>query len=201
MVIPVALMVLAIVSIQLALPDSVTIGPGWLIPAIEVLGLPVGWMVSKQEPLDKRTNRLIVGGYVAFLVMASVLNGTLLLLSLLRGAHDSADVLLFAGFGVLVVNVLSFALVYWWLDAGGPASRLTASNDQRDFLFPQQGSPSDWQPSIADYCFTAYTNTIAFSPTDTMPLTHRAKFLFTVQSTVSLVTILVTLSRAINLIP
>lgn len=201
MVVPVALMVLAIVSIQLALPDSVTIGPGWGIPAIEILGLPVGWVVSKQTSMDKLTSRLLVGAYLVFLVLASVLNGTLLFLTLLQGVNDTADVLLFAGFGVLVVNVLSFALVYWWLDAGGPASRLTASNDQRDFLFPQQGSPSGWQPSIADYCFTAYTNTIAFSPTDTMPLTHRAKFLFTVQSTVSLVTILVTLSRAINLIP
>ena len=57
-----------------------------------------------------------------------------------------------------------------------------------------------WTPRLPDYLFTAYTNIIAFSPTDTMPLSHRAKFLFTVQSSVSLVTILVTVSRAINLI-
>ena len=57
-----------------------------------------------------------------------------------------------------------------------------------------------WQPTLPDYLFTAYTNIIAFSPTDTMPLTHRVKFLFTVQSSVSLLTILVTVSRAINLI-
>lgn len=56
MVVPVALMVLAIVSIQLALPDSVTIGPGWGIPAIEILGLPVGWVVSKQTSMDKKAH-------------------------------------------------------------------------------------------------------------------------------------------------
>ena len=66
--------------------------------------------------------------------------------------------------------------------------------------FPQQASGMKWTPTLPDYLFTAYTNIIAFSPTDTMPLSHRAKLLFTLQSSVSLVTILVTVSRAINLI-
>ena len=70
-----------------------------------------------------------------------------------------------------------------------------------DFLFPQQASPTTWRPGLIDYLFTAYTNIIAFSPTDTMPLTHRVKILFTVQSSAALLTIVITLSRAINLIP
>ena len=57
-----------------------------------------------------------------------------------------------------------------------------------------------WQPALLDYVFTAYTNIIAFSPTDTMPLSHRVKVLFAIQSSTALVTIVVTLSRAINLI-
>lgn len=198
----VALMVMVIAGIQLLLPESVTIGPVWAIPALELLGIPVGLIATQWGPLVSMRFRPAVGVYLAFLVAASVLNASLLFIGLLRGASESADALLFAGFGVLVINVLSFALVYWWMDSGGPLARATATNEDRDFLFPQQGfDHSTWQPRIWDYCFTAYTNIIAFSPTDTMPLTHRAKGLFTIQSSVSLVTILVTLSRAINLIP
>jgi hypothetical protein len=62
-------------------------------------------------------------------------------------------------------------------------------------------SEAQWKPGLLDYLYTAYTNIIAFSPTDTMPLTHRVKILFAVQSSTALVTIVVTLSRAINLIP
>lgn len=197
----VALLVMVIAGIQMLLPPSVTIGPVWLIPAVELLGIPVGLVATQWGPLVSQRFRPAVGIYLAFLVAASVLNASLLFIGLLRGASESADALLFAGFGVLLINVLSFALVYWWMDSGGPLARRTATNAERDFLFPQQGfDNSSWLPQIWDYCFTAYTNIIAFSPTDTMPLTHRAKGLFTVQSTVSLVTILVTLSRAINLI-
>ncbi|MFN8126497.1 MAG: hypothetical protein U0R64_08345 [Candidatus Nanopelagicales bacterium] len=197
----VAVIVIVIASVQLFLPDSVTIGPVWLIPAIELLGIPAGLLAMQWFPVETKESRIVVGAYLVLLVAASVLNAALLFVGLLNGATESADALLFAGFGVLVINVLSFAMVYWWLDAGGPVARLATTNPQRDFLFPQQGfESSDWQPEITDYCFTAYTNIIAFSPTDTMPLTHRAKALFTIQSAVSLVTILVTLSRAINLI-
>ena len=54
---------------------------------------------------------------------------------------------------------------------------------------------------LSDYLYTAYTNLVAFSPTDTMPLTRRVKLLFTLQSVITLVTILVTVSRAINMLP
>jgi hypothetical protein len=71
-----------------------------------------------------------------------------------------------------------------------------------DFQYPQQASgQSDWTPLLSDYLYTAYTNLVAFSPTDTMPLTRRVKLLFTLQSAIALVTILVTVSRAINMLP
>jgi hypothetical protein len=80
---------------------------------------------------------------------------------------------------------------------GGRAGAVT----RWDFQFPQQAAGQAWTPALVDYLYTAYTNIIAFSPTDTMPLTHRVKLLFTMQSAISLVTILVTVSRAVNLIP
>lgn len=196
----VALVVLAIATIQTLLPDQVTLGASWLVPAIEVVGVPAALLILRASGVNSRRIRRGVTLYLSFLVFASVLNASLLLASMLRGDEDDGAVLLFAGFGVLIINVLSFGLVYWWVDGGGPEKRAAGSVGTWDFQFPQQASGMKWTPALPDYLFTAYTNIIAFSPTDTMPLSHRAKFLFTIQSTVSLVTILVTVSRAINLI-
>ena len=196
----VAVVVLAIATIQMLLPDQVTIGAKWLIPAIEVIGAPAALIIMRASGLASHWIRRGITAFLGFLVLASVLNAALLLVSMLRGVEDSGGELLFAGFGVLIINVLSFGIVYWWVDGGGPFQRAEGHGANWDFQFPQQASGMAWTPRLPDYLFTAYTNIIAFSPTDTMPLSHRAKFLFTVQSSVSLVTILVTVSRAINLI-
>lgn len=195
--------VVVILLIQLALPDSVTIGPLWLIPLIELSGIPIVIAVDRYLGAESRLLRVSMNSYLVFLVAACVMNAVLLLITLLRGTSDSGTNLLLAGFGVLIINVLSFGLVYWWLDGGGPNRRLAGTVTTPDFLFPQQAlaSQASWKPGLIDYLFTAYTNIIAFSPTDTMPLTHRVKLLFTLQSSTAVLTIVVTLSRAINLIP
>lgn len=199
----VSVIVLAIVALQLPLPDVVTIGPTWLVPFIEIAGIPI---VGLLYLVAGEHRRLVTGTMTAFiilLVLASVMNAVLLLINLVNGFTESGAALLFAGFAVLIVNVLSFALVYWWIDAGGPVARLSGHTKEQDFLFPQQGmdGQGNWRPALLDYLFTAYTNIIAFSPTDTMPLSHRVKVLFVIQSSTAVVTIVVTLSRAINLIP
>jgi hypothetical protein len=196
----VAVVVVAVATIQMLLPDAVTIGPQWLIPAIEVIGVPVVLFILRATDAAARTLQVAMTVYLILLVCFSVLNAGLLLRSMMNGTEDDGGELLFAGFGVLIINVLTFGIVYWWVDGGGPQARAEGKTTVWDFQFPQQASGMTWQPALPDYLFTAYTNIIAFSPTDTMPLSHRAKFLFTVQSTVSLVTILVTLSRAINMI-
>lgn len=197
----VAVVVLFIAGIQMVLPDAITIGARWVIPAIEVIGVPVALLIMRFSHTPPKTVRRAMTAYLFLLVMISVLNATLLFISMLRGDEDNGGQLLVGGFGVLIINVLSFGIVYWWIDGGGPHARESAKPDEGwDFQFPQQASGMTWKPQLPDYLFTAYTNIIAFSPTDTMPLSHRAKFLFTIQSSVSLVTILVTVSRAINLI-
>lgn len=197
------LAVIVIVSIQLALPDVVTVGPTWLVPFIELAGIPIVAALVFFAGRHSKVISVTMSAFLVLLVLASVMNALLLLLSLLNGFTEQGGPLLFAGFGVLVVNVLSFGIVYWWIDDGGPFLRLEGSGTNPDFLFPQQGMDNEkgWQPTLIDYLFTAYTNIIAFSPTDTMPLSHRVKFLFVVQSTTAVLTIVVTLSRAINLIP
>lgn len=197
----VAFVVLVIAGIQLAMPDEVTIGATWLIPAIEVVGIPVILMLLRISGVAGTRLHQAMTAYLFVLIGASALNAALLMGSMLDGEDSNGAELLFAGFGVLIINVLSFGIVYWWLDGGGPDRRAAGEVTNWDFQYPQQASDmKGWSPELPDYLFTAYTNIIAFSPTDTMPLTHRAKFLFTVQSSISLLTVLVTLSRAITLI-
>lgn len=196
--------VAVVVTIQLFLPPEVTLGPIWLIPVLELSGIPIVVGLALVVGRESQPMRVVMSAYLVLLVAASVMNAVFLLISLLQGTDDDTGTqLLIAGFGVLAINVLSFGLVYWWLDGGGPFVRRSGKVARRDFLFPQGGmaDEKDWQPTLLDYLFTAYTNIIAFSPTDTMPLTHRVKVLFTLQSSTAVLTILVTLSRAINLIP
>ena len=58
----------------------------------------------------------------------------------------------------------------------------------------------DWKPSIIDYLFLAFTTSTAFSPTEAMPMTARAKILVILQSCVSLVTIAIVAARTINIL-
>ena len=52
-----------------------------------------------------------------------------------------------------------------------------------------------------DYLFLAYTNATAFSPTDTLPVQTWAKMTMLVQSVLSLVTAILVIARAINVLP
>ena len=59
-------------------------------------------------------------------------------------------------------------------------------------------APSGWRPVFLDYLHLGFTNATAFSPTDVMPLTHRAKYLMLVQSTVALALFGLIVARAVN---
>jgi len=121
------------------------------------------------------------------------------------GLALTADRLLVAGIMVIFTNVITFGLLYWQLDLGGPAGRVTHPLPYPDFQFPQTGTsglaPPNWRPRFFDYLYVAYTNIVAFSPTDTMPLTGRAKALMALQSLISLGVLVVVLARVINILP
>ena len=57
-----------------------------------------------------------------------------------------------------------------------------------------------WYPTFVDYMYVSLTNSTAFSPTDTMPLSLLAKGLMAAQSMVSLTTIAVVGARAVNIL-
>src|SRR4051794_13162173 len=104
---------------------------------------------------------------VAVAVLLVALAGT-------SAASLTAGDLLAHGMVVSLSNIITFGLLFWQLDAGGPRLRAEGDRDAPDFQFPQDEVPrAGWNPRLLDYLYVSLTNAIAFSPTDTMPLTPR----------------------------
>jgi len=64
----------------------------------------------------------------------------------------------------------------------------------------RSSAKSGWVPGFLDYLYVSITNSSAFSPTDTMPLSPRAKMLMASQSVSSLVLSVLVISRGISLL-
>jgi uncharacterized membrane protein len=114
--------------------------------------------------------------------------------------------LLLTGGVIWLTNVIAFSLWYWEFDRGGPVARaLNLKDKYPDFQFPQMVSPEmappDWEPAFFDYFYLAFTNATAFSPTDVMPMSRWAKAAMTVQTIISIVTVALVVSRAVNILP
>ena len=99
-----------------------------------------------------------------------------------------------------LVNILTFSFWYWETDGGGPAWRHYKSYQSQDLLFPQVATDAetDWLPHYLDYLFFAFNTSTAFSPTDTLALSTRIKFLMMIQSLISLTLLTIITARAIN---
>jgi hypothetical protein len=124
---------------------------------------------------------------------------------ILDGAKgDNGTVLLATGGAVWWTNIIAFSLWFWMLDRGGPTARASGHESPPSFEFATMQSGrlarTDWEPQYLDYLYLAFTNATAFSPTDTMPLTRRAKTLMLVQSAISLVVALMIISRAVSIL-
>lgn len=137
---------------------------------------------------------LVLSDVLAVGVLVSALTGT-------DASKLSAGDLLVHGAAVWLSNIITFGLLFWQLDEGGPAQRAVRGRGEPDFLFPQDTRPgSDWSPRLGDYLYVSLTNAIAVSPTDTMPLTRRAKGMMAVESVVSYVVVILVVARAVNVL-
>jgi hypothetical protein len=144
---------------------------------------------------------------IGLLVLLGVGTGaaTLCVVGSLTRWTPSGPQLLVSAVVVLVTNVITYALVFWELDSGGPIARaLSEARDRPDFQFPQDENrdlaPPGWTPALVDYLYLSLTNSVAFSPTDAMPLSHHAKLFMGLEASISLVTVLVVAARAINVL-
>jgi len=198
--------ILAAIALQFTLPERLTAGPTWLVPALEGL-LFVGLFVATPKELEHehRARRRVALGLIAFVSVANVFSLVELCHFLLHSRSvPNGRELVFSGVLIWLTNFLIFALWYWELDRGGPGRRAEGRDGPPDFLFPQMTDdtiePRDWRPKFIDYLYVSLTNATAFSPTDTMPLSGMAKCVMGVQSIVSLVTIGLVVSRAVNIL-
>jgi uncharacterized membrane protein len=202
---PAQLTVLIAIGLQLGLPERLTIGPRWLIPGLEA-ALLVGMFVATPNELEhehKRRRRVALG-LTAFVSAANVYSLGALTHHLLHHKVSNGPALIGSGVLIWLTNFLIFALWYWELDRGGPGVRAAGHDGPPDFLFPQMSDdriePLAWRPTFVDYLYVSLTNATAFSPTDTMPLSRMAKIVMGVQSMVSLITIGLIVSRAVNIL-
>ena len=199
---PVSIAVIAVVGVQFAMPDALSFGPRWLF-AVIALPLEIALFAANPTGLSRESRdlRQVALGLVVVMVATNATSLGLLMDALLSTAHPVAGrTLLLSAVGVWLTNVIVFGIWYWEIDRGGPIRRFSVDHAPPDFLFPQMQSPSvtesPWAPMFVDYLYVSLTNSTAFSPTDTMPLTGRAKLLMGAQGLASLATVAVAGARA-----
>lgn len=195
---------------QVLVPAGNRVGPPLLVPVIEgTVFLAMVVIAAKPGPVP-RGARPVVLTLFSLLILANAGSAARLVVLVLNGdsvdgVAISANRLLVAGTLVLTTNIITFGLLYWQLDGGGPAGRVVDPAPYPDFEFPQNATQGlarpGWQPRFHDHLYLAFTSAIAFSPTDTMPLTGRAKALMALQSVISLAVLVVVLARVINVLP
>jgi hypothetical protein len=209
---PVLVALIAAIVMQRAIPVAYTVVPRWPLIAMELLLLVILVTLNPR----RLTRDTTYGRWASFVLLAAITidnttSAILLDYRILTGeVSNDPEVLLGSGAAVFVTNIIVFGIWYWELDLGGPFARqapLENRNPKRrypDFMFPQmdarQVAPKDWEPRFLDYLYVSVTNVMAFSPTDTMPLTHRAKAMMTVQALVAVSTIALVFARAVNVL-
>jgi hypothetical protein len=207
--------VAVVIAFQLVLAVATRAGGGWqlwvlpwwvwLVPVVPelVLLVPLAWDRTRHQ-LEQIGHRRTVA--LGLLGVISVTNAFLLLAliaSLINGTETHGAQLLVKGGAVWGTNTIAFGLWFWAVDRGGPVRRFRPNPPPPDFQFPQMENPQlaepGWYPRLFDYVYVSFTNSIAFSPTDAMPLTRRAKLMMLAESGVSSVTILLVAARAVNI--
>ena len=168
-----------------------------------VLLIPILVIDTKRMTHRDRTARALAVTLIGLLAVVNTASLISVVAALVDGSAKQGTDLLLGAFQIWLVNGIVFGLIYWELDRGGPIVRATAKREDlppADFRFPQDENDGaiievaatssktlDWRPNLVDYLYVACTNSTAFSPTDTMPLTSRTKGLMALQAIESLV--------------
>jgi hypothetical protein len=192
------------IALRVWLPREGFVRVPWLVPLLEVLLLV---LLAVGAPGNLRRHavwvRRIAMTLVLLFVAGALWSTSLLVYDLVKGTGvtNSPTQLLATGAVVWLGNNLAFGMLFWLMDSGGPVAR-SLDPTPVDFAFVQHLNPelglADWRPVFLDYLHLGFTNSTAFSPTDTMPLTLRAKFAMVVQASVALALLGLIVARAVN---
>jgi uncharacterized membrane protein len=183
--------VLIAIGLELVLSDKITFGTKDFVAGLEFVFLLL-LTIFRLRPVAKRLFAILLLGLISF---ANIVSLFVVISALFGNVGVNGHDLIISSLAIYVTNIIVFGLWYWELD--------NTRVQTPDFLFPQQtksGLDDEWRPMFFDYLYISVTNATAFSPTDTLPLTHRAKLLMLIQSVTSLVTIALVVSRAVNIL-
>jgi uncharacterized membrane protein len=204
--IQVTIAIVVAIGLMLALPARVTNHPRWVLPTAAGL-LLIGVFVAKSTRVERRTRvlRIVSLSLIAVMSLANAASAGRLIVDLVHGEGiRNPTTLLLTGAAIWFTNVIVFGLWYWEFDRGGPVERAAGTHTYPDLLFPQMTSPElappDWEPGFVDYLYVSFTNATAFSPTDVMPMTRWAKLTMLTQSAISVITVVLVIARAVNVL-
>jgi hypothetical protein len=208
---PVLVALATAIVLQRAIPERYTVVPRWPLLAMEIALVAVLLIMNpvrltRSTRLGKAASLILLGA----ITIDNTASAAVLDYHILTGTvSNDAALLLGSGAAVFITNITVFGIWYWEIDLGGPFARAGVkergpNRQYPDFLFPQmdvrQLAPADWEPRFLDYLYVSLTNVMAFSPTDTMPLTRRAKAMMSLQALVAVSTIALVFARAVNVL-
>ncbi|MBS1880665.1 MAG: hypothetical protein JST31_14225 [Actinobacteria bacterium] len=201
-----AVAVITAVALTGALPSSIRPESRWFLGLIGLVLLVL--IIADPGRIDRSTRLVrVLSRLLLVLLATSSALATALLIHLLIVGGDlthSATRLLLSGAAVWVSNDIVFGLIYWEVDGGGSVARALHPPEYPDLAFPQQMNPhlasAGWRPMFVDYLYLGFTNALAFSPTDVMPLVPWAKITMGIQSLISLAILGLVVARAVNIL-
>lgn len=203
------------VALYALLPSNLTVGSRFVIPGLELLLLiPVFAFNPRRLARQTTLSRALSLALVGVIGIGNLVSLVLLVRALIEGGASDSHKLLLAALQIWLTNIIVFGLAYWELDRGGPVQRASLARSDlpaADFRFSQDEDADtvdevaasasdrvDWAPVFVDYLYVSVTNSSAFSPTDTMPLSSHAKLLMAIQASSALIVSLLVIARAVG---
>lgn len=213
---PAAIAILIALVLYAFLPSSFTPWVRYVVVGLcAVMFIPL--LILNPHRLQRETtwSRRLAAATVLVLLLANQVALVQLVYLLVTDRAQGPELLL-AAVQVWVTNVIAFALVYWEMDRGGPVARRLQPREKvklADFRFPQDedhdaidevrgrsSKVADWMPGYVDYLYFSASDSMAFSPTDAMPLSHRAKLLMVFEAFAGFVILALVIARAVSLL-
>jgi uncharacterized membrane protein len=193
------LTLLVAAGLQLTISDKLRIGPKYLVAILLLLLIFGIAFTAPRRHIGKATSHTTISTLLIGIVSLANAGELALLVNALIHPHAGlpGKSLLSGALAIFLTNIIVFGLWYWEVDSPGLIGR--HNKDRQLFQFPQSNK-ADWNPLFFDYLYTSLTNATAFSPTDTMPLSHFTKLLMSVQAVISLVTVVLVTARAVNIL-
>lgn len=214
---PAVIGLLVAMGLYVTLPSTFLPGLRYTVVGIGVVMLiPLLVLNPRRLHRETRWSKYLATGQALLLVAANEVALVQLVILLTTAQSSDGPTLLLAAVQVWVTNIIGFALVFWELDRGGPVSRRHADRKKlpaADFRFPQDedhdaveevasrsSMRTGWVASFVDYLYFSLSNSMAFSPTDTMPLSGRAKMLMGLEAAGGFILLALVIAHAVALL-